>query len=80
MWRAAASSARHEFPSLGHFCPRIEEHEPQAARLTVDLRFDRRAAGDECSVARPAYLAIAAGRALVLRLSERREAEAAGCR
>src|SRR6516165_6547530 len=60
---------RDEFPALRRFCPGVEEHEPQAARLAVDLRLDRRAAGDECGIAREAHLAIAAGRALVLRLS-----------
>src|SRR5262249_53603657 len=60
---------RDEFPALGCFCPGVEEHEPQAARLAVDLRLDRRAAGDECGVAREAHLAITAGRTLVLRLS-----------
>src|SRR5262252_8367549 len=59
---------RDEFPALRRFCPGIEEHEPQAARLAVDLRLDRGAAGDECGVARQAHLAIAAGRAFVLRL------------
>src|SRR5215469_10374786 len=60
---------RDEFPALWRFCPGVEEYEPQAARLAVDLRLDRRSAGDECGVARKAHLAIAAGRALVLRLS-----------
>src|SRR5262245_14739298 len=60
---------RDEFPALRRLCPGIEEHEPQAARLAIDLRLDRRAAGDECGVARQAHLAIAASRALVLRLS-----------
>src|SRR6516162_7214199 len=60
---------RDEFPALRRFCPGIEEHEPQAARLAIDLRLDRRAARDEYGVAREAHLAIAAGRALVLRLS-----------
>ena len=60
---------RDEFPALRRFCPGVEEHEPQAARLAVDLRLDGRAAGDECGVADKAHLAIAAGRALVLRLS-----------
>jgi hypothetical protein len=55
---------RDEFPAVRRFCPGVEEHEPQAARLAVDLRLDRRAAGDECGVAREAHLAIAAGRAL----------------
>src|SRR5215470_14457897 len=54
---------RDEFPTLRRFCPGVEEHEPQAARLAVDLRLDRRAAGDECGVTREAHLAIAAGRA-----------------
>src|SRR5262249_58232918 len=58
-----------EFPALRRSCPGVEEHEPQAARLAVDLRLDRRATGDECCVARQADLAIAAGRAFVLRLS-----------
>src|SRR5215469_8830197 len=57
------------FQPLRRFCPGVEEYEPQAARLAVDLRLDRRSAGDECGVARKAHLAIAAGRALVLRLS-----------
>src|SRR6516162_4699789 len=60
---------RDEFPALRRFCPGVEEYEPQAAWLAVDLRLDRRSAGDECGVARKAHLAIAAGRALVLRLS-----------
>src|SRR5262249_17668827 len=60
---------RDEFPALRRFCPGVEEHEPQAAWLAVDLRLDRRAAGDECGVAREAHLAITAGRSLVLRLS-----------
>src|SRR6516165_7583138 len=60
---------RDEFPALRRFCPGIEEHEPQAARLAVDLRLDRCATGDECGVAHETHLAIAAGRALVLRLS-----------
>src|SRR6516164_6074118 len=60
---------RDEFPALRCFCPGVEEDEPQAARLAVDLRLDRRAAGDECGVAHETHLAIAAGRALVLRLS-----------
>ena|SRR6516162_8891790 len=29
----------------------VEEHEPPAARLAVDLRLDRCATGDECGVA-----------------------------
>src|SRR5262249_33872397 len=60
---------RDEFPTLRRFCPGVEEHEPQAARLAVDLRFDGRATGDECGVAHEAYFAIAADRALVLRLA-----------
>ena len=42
---------------------------PTHARLAVDLRLDRGAAGDECGVAHQAHIAIAAGRALVPRLS-----------
>src|SRR5215468_6573084 len=57
------------FQPLRRFCPGVEEYEPQAARLAVDLRLDRRSAGDECGVARKAHLAITAGRTLVLRLS-----------
>src|SRR6516164_1755899 len=60
---------RDEFPALWRFCPGVEEYEPQAARLAVDLRLDRRSAGDECGVARKAHLAITASRTLVLRLS-----------
>src|SRR5215472_14904032 len=60
---------RDEFPALRRFCPGVEEHEPQAARLAVDLCLDRRTPGDESGVARNAHLAIAADRALVLRLS-----------
>src|SRR5262249_42035525 len=60
---------RDEFPALWRFCPGVEEYELQAARLAVDLRLDRRAAGDECGVTREAHLAITAGCALVLRLS-----------
>src|SRR5262249_41132633 len=60
---------RDEFPALRRFCPGIEEHKPEAARLAVDLRLDRCATGDERGVAREAHLAIAAGCALVLRLS-----------
>src|SRR5262249_17828479 len=60
---------RDEFPALRCFCPGVEEDEAQAARLAVDLRLDRRATGDECGVAHKTHLAIAAGRALVLRLS-----------
>src|SRR5262249_52829027 len=60
---------RDEFPALRCFCPGVEENEPQAARLAVDLRLDRRTTGDECGVAREAHLAITAGRTLVLRLS-----------
>src|SRR5262249_56090948 len=66
---------RDEFPALRRFCPGVEEHEPQAARLAVDLRFDRRAAGDERDVARKAHLAIAAGRALLFRLSPAKAAK-----
>src|SRR5262245_33010252 len=55
---------RDEFPA-----PAVEENEPQAARLAADLRLDRRATGDECGIARESRLTIAAGRALVLRLS-----------
>src|SRR5262249_12347178 len=60
---------RDESPALRCFCPSVEEHEPQAARLAVDLRLDRRATGDECGVAHETHLAIAAGHALVLPLS-----------
>ena len=60
---------RDRFPALRRFCPGVEEHEFQAARLAVDLRLDRRATCDERGVAREAYLVIAADRALVLRLS-----------
>src|SRR6516162_9469291 len=60
---------RDELPALRRFCPGIEEHKPQAARLAVDLRLDRRATCDERGVAREAHLLIAADRALVLRLS-----------
>src|SRR5262249_18845333 len=60
---------RDESPTLRCFCPSVEEHEPQAARLAVDLRLDRRATGDECGVAHETHLAIAAGHALVLPLS-----------
>src|SRR5262245_42011138 len=60
---------RNEFPALRRFCPGVEEHEPQAARLAVDLCLDRRTPGDESGVARNTHLAIAADRALVLRLS-----------
>src|SRR5215471_14521347 len=60
---------RDEFPALRRFCPGVEEHEPQAARLAVDLRLDRRATGDECGVAHETHLAIAAGHALVPPLS-----------
>src|SRR5262245_53861778 len=35
---------RNEFPALRRFCPGIEDHEPHAARLAVELRLDRRAA------------------------------------
>jgi len=54
---------------IGEHAEVLAEHEPQAARLAVDLSLDRCAAGDECGVAREAHFAIAAGRALVLRLS-----------
>src|SRR5215475_9446360 len=60
---------RDEFPAIRHFCPGVEEYEPQAAWLAVDLHLDRRAASDECNVARQAHLAITAGRTLVFRLS-----------
>jgi hypothetical protein len=60
---------RDEFPTLRRFCPGVEEHEPQAAWLAVDLRLDGRAAGDECGVTHEAHFAIAAGHALVLRLA-----------
>src|SRR6516162_6877205 len=60
---------RDEFPALRRFCPGVEEYELQAARLAVDLRLDRRSAGDEGGVAHEAHFAIAAGRALILRLS-----------
>src|SRR5262249_6897347 len=60
---------RDEFPAVRRFCPGGEEHELQAARLAVDFSLDRRAAGDECGIARQAHLAIAASRALVLPLS-----------
>src|SRR6516225_8059860 len=59
---------RDELPALRRFCPGVEEYEPQAARLAVDLRLDRGATCDERGVAREAHLAIAADRALVLRL------------
>src|SRR5262249_33714191 len=58
-----------QLPAFRRFGPGVEEPQPQAAWLAVDLRLDRRAAGDECGVAREAHLAIAAGRTLVLRLS-----------
>src|SRR5262249_25605202 len=54
---------RNEFPALRRFCPGVEEHEPQAARLAVDLCLDRRTPGDESGVARNAHLAIATDRA-----------------
>ena len=38
---------RDEFPAVRRFCPGVEEHEFQAARLAVDLSLDRRAAGDQ---------------------------------
>src|SRR5262245_38246739 len=60
---------RDEFPAVRRFCPGGEEHELQAAPLAVDFSLDRRAAGDECGIARQADLAIAASRALVLPLS-----------
>src|SRR4029453_8250351 len=60
---------RDEFPTVRGFCPAVEEHELQAARLAVYFTLDRRAAGDECGIARQAHLAIVASRALVLRLS-----------
>src|SRR5215472_9537220 len=60
---------RDEFPALRRFCPGVEEHKPEAARLAVDLCLDRRTPGDERGVAREAHLAIAAGRVLVLRPS-----------
>src|SRR5262249_7930306 len=60
---------RDELPALRRFCPGVEEHKPQAARLAVDLRLDHRATCDERGVAREAHLLIAAARALVLRLS-----------
>jgi len=40
LWRRLP---RDEFPALRRFRPSVEEHEPQAARLAVDLRLDRRA-------------------------------------
>src|SRR5262249_33027723 len=49
---------RDEFPALWCFCPGVEEHEPQAARLAVDLRLDRGATGDERGVAHETHLAI----------------------
>jgi hypothetical protein len=48
---------RDEFPAFRRFCPGIEEHEPQAARLAVDLHLDRGTPGDECGVARQTHLA-----------------------
>src|SRR5262249_33387521 len=60
---------RDEFPAVRRFCPGVEDHELQAARLAVDFSLDRRAAGDECGIARQAHLAIAASRVLVFRLS-----------
>src|SRR5262249_19644684 len=56
-WSARASSVMNSRRSDAHllcrglrtrflrFCPGVEEHEPQAARLAVDLRLDGRAAG-----------------------------------
>src|SRR6516225_5895757 len=40
------------FQPFGVCVQALKEHEPQAARLAIDLRLDRRAAGDECGVAR----------------------------
>src|SRR5262249_26672262 len=60
---------RDEFPAVRRFCPGVEEYELQAARLAVDFSLDRRAAGDECGIARQTHLAIAASRVLVLRPS-----------
>ena len=49
---------RDEFPALWRFCPGVEEYEPQAARLAVDLRLDRRATGEILRGAKPADLPV----------------------
>jgi len=65
---------RDEFPAVRLFCPDVEEYEPQAARLAIDLRLDRRAARDERGVAREAPFRSLQAALLYFVFPERREA------
>src|SRR5262245_28825613 len=59
----------HKLPSLRSLGPDIEEFEPEAARLAVNLSFDRRPACDERGIADHAHLTVGKASALILGLA-----------
>src|SRR5262245_41431700 len=59
----------HKLPSLRSLGPDIEEFEPEAARLAVNLGFDRRPSCDERGIADHAHLTVGKASALILGLA-----------